>query len=247
MSNPAVIAGNPNTVTQLGPSSTKDGTPISQENSDVLANFIQCHGQIQKSTWKKSPLRIELGAAGLDSPSETGTAEIPSTEAFVFAAVYFRQLCPGSDHLFDHACDIFKEKTGSNVKATWIAKEQELFEKSWSTHLGMLTKTTTKDLFRAYLYGSYLIHSVPNTWKKPREAFEQLMENHPKNNLLFDLNGGLHQLYNHIINVTLVIYQDYAFWINNGYSPRPRLAWHNRLFVADNENSDDGRPSKEAT
>jgi len=44
----------------------------------------------------------------------------------------------------------------------------------------MVPAHTTEELFNAMLYGAHLVHSLPTTWKKFRDAFREILNNRTK-------------------------------------------------------------------
>jgi hypothetical protein len=80
-----IIQGDAKSILQLGSAAMKNPSKWSQMDSDIVAHFIQVHGQIVNSKWNKSKITFtHQGDKLLDS-------QFPAFEDFVYVAVYFRQ------------------------------------------------------------------------------------------------------------------------------------------------------------
>ncbi len=62
------------------------------------------------------------------------------------------------------------------------------------------------------------------------ESLRAILAKYPRETLLYDLHIGLRNLVGHLSNISAVIYQDLAHWINNEGVPKPDVFWHSSLF-----------------
>ncbi|MGD9855845.1 MAG: hypothetical protein AB7U20_12945 [Planctomycetaceae bacterium] len=211
---------------QLGPVGLKSSAGWTQEDSDTLAHFIQVHAQISRSSWRKQ--KVTFNSCG-----EETSGTFPDLESFVYVAVYFRQLFSDKDRLFEDACDRYIRAVDSPVKAAWIHKEREAGLNHWASPGWMVPTHTTEDLFNAMLYGAHLVHSLPTTWKKYRDAFRDIMNNTPREKLLFEVHGSLLTALNYVAGAAAVMYQDFAEWLHTGSAPLPDIMWHESVFLSE--------------
>jgi hypothetical protein len=226
MSTPAIILGQPETVLRIGPCILLRAGEWEQGYSDTLAHFLQVQRQIGESSWFKSDCTYTV------SGGKVTDRGFPDLESFVYAAVYFRQLCSERDHLFIDACDCYTRFVDSPAKVAWVNAERERFLSSWRKP-GLHIKThTTEELFHAFLYGAYLLHSIPMAREKHKNAFKAIIAGYSREQVQFELHGSLRQLFNHVANVAVVISQDFAQWVATGQVPKPDVMWHKSLFEA---------------
>ena len=222
--------GKPETVLRLGPSTLREDADWTQDDSDTLAHFIQVHKQIAQSSWRKANCRFtSVGGEVTDST-------FPGLESFVYVAVYFRQLLAQRDQLFVRACDCYAKSVASPAKGAWVTAEKNRCLSSWGSPTFFIKEYSTQDLFDAFLYGTYLLHSVSSDWKKSKRATQQrrtirdILDRYEPSRTLFQLHGSLRILFNYVSHVAAVTYQDFAQWVNNGHAPRPDIMWHDAIF-----------------
>jgi hypothetical protein len=120
----------------------------------------------------------------------------------------------------------------------WVNEEQERFSSLLNGNAFMLSGYKVRELFDAFLYGALLIHNVPQAYKKHRESFLNIYDNKPRENVLYALNGSLKLLLNHINNISIVVYRDFAQWIYQYSLPLPNIRWHHNLFNIPQEKSE---------
>lgn len=226
--NPAIVAGDPHTVLQLGPAGLRPDGAWTQQDSDTLCHFFQVHGQIARSSWLEQECRIS------DSGGRPA-GRFPELESFVYAAVYFRQLFSGKDRLFSDACERYVRVVDSRSKAAWIHREKESALANWRSPGLFITSYSTEAVFDAMLYGTHLLHSLPRTWKEHREAFRDILANTPRERMLFELHASLREMLNHVSNVSIVMFQDFSRWLSCGIVPAPDVMWHESVFAAGGE------------
>jgi hypothetical protein len=229
MRDPAIVAGDPNSILRLDTASMKNPSKWSQMDSDILAHFLQVHGQIAQSRWKKSKVSFKhKGDKLLDS-------HFPAFEDFVFVTVYFRQFTEQKDNLLNDASDRYRDFVDCPIRNAWIYEEQKRFSDLLDNNTFMLPGYKFRELFDAFLYGSLLIHNIPKVYAKHRKRFLQLCDKEPRERVLYALNGSLHHLLNHIRNIAIVIYRDFSEWLVQYSLPLPDVRWHDHLFVVPKE------------
>jgi len=108
-----------------------------------------------------------VGAVGTTAPKtftdqggKTLEADMPTTEPFVYAAVYFRQLTLKQDDLLTDAADRYCSHTSCVMRQHWIQHEVSQVQRGpesppWPIPAGQLT---LRQLIDAFLYGAGLIH-----------------------------------------------------------------------------------------
>ncbi len=170
---PAIVVGDSNSILRLGPASMKIPSKWSQEDSDIVAHFLQVHGQISHSRWKKSKISFKhKGNNLLDS-------RFPAFEDFVFVAVYFRQFTEKKDNLLNDASNRYRDFVDCQIRNVWIYEEQERFSALLDNDTLTLPGYKFRELFDAFLYGSLLIHNIPKVYSKHRKRFLYLCDNEP--------------------------------------------------------------------
>src|SRR5262245_14318868 len=99
MAAPTIIIGDTGSILRHGPARMKNPSTWTQMDSDIIAHFIQVHGQIAKSRWARAKVSFTKQGETLTN------AEFPEFEDFVYAAVYFRQLILKKDQLLNDAIE----------------------------------------------------------------------------------------------------------------------------------------------
>ncbi len=223
--NPAIILGDPGTVTRLGPTGTNN-LKWEQIESNTIAHFVQSVSYVSSSSWRKADIKFPITPNAVEPT-------MPDLESFAFAAIYFRQLSP-EEKLLDDAVAAYAKHSNSSVKTSWITAEQEQFNKSWlrsATLEFFVTSVNTFELFQAFLYGGFLIHGPKK--KSSRKAiakFTKLFDSIDQTKILATLHWGLHEVANHAINIAAVMKQDFAEWTSTGLAPHPIIRWQRQLF-----------------
>ncbi|TWU13356.1 hypothetical protein CA54_21910 [Symmachiella macrocystis] len=226
MKNFPIVLHKPETVLRRGPAGIRSSTVWTQEDSDIVAHFIQVRAQISRSLWLQK--ECTFNSCGNSRP---GT--FPDLESFVYVAVYFRQLFAHKDRLFTDACDRYIRAVDSPAKMAWMAKEREAGLNYWKSP-GLIVPThTTEDLFNAMLYGTHLIHSLPATSKRHLDTFRVILNNTPQKKLLFEVHGSLRTVLNYVSAAAVVMHQDFAEWLNTGAAPPPEIMWPESVFLSD--------------
>ena len=220
-----IIASNVKSVLQLGPSPIRSKDKWRQEDSDILAHFLQVNRQIAKSRWLKEKCTLTIKGSKTDS-------QVPSFESLVYVSIYFRQLFPDDDKLFSTACNIYKSYVADEAKIIWVECEKKSFlailkEKPLFANTAGVTNT---NLIDAFLYGALLFHTVEKVKTHKRTMFKTLLQDLGRDKLVFSLNACLIQLYNHVGAVAPVIHQDFAHWQNQGNIPYPDILWQEQIF-----------------
>jgi len=220
---PAIVKGDLGTVLRLPPSAFIKRQDWTQKKSDIVAHFIQVSGQISRSTWAKSPCTFTVqGGKVLKS-------EFASTEAFVYAAVYFRQLY-AEDKLMSQACDIYANHAGDTQKVVWIRNELTTFNSTLAGGCIFYRDLPLRDLMDAFLYGALIMHGPNKASRKHRQRFQSIITNSPREEVLFELYNGLKSLSACASKVASVLYRDIAHWQQNEWIPAPEVWWHYELF-----------------
>jgi hypothetical protein len=197
---------------------------VTQDDSDVLAHFVQVVKQIATSSWLKQ--KCQLGGQRGDD------AVFPSLESFVFAAVYIRQLMAKRDSLLKDACETYCRCTSSSVKAMWVNAERDGAMKHWKNNGPFVLGNSTEHLFEMMVYGAHLLHTRRATYAHLLDEFHQVLKEHSRETVIFCLHTSLRLLFNHLSSISAAIYQDYSHWVNNDLSPRPNVMWHESLFAS---------------
>lgn len=224
MGNPAIILGDPLSILQLLPAGMKDPTAWTVTDSDIVAHFIQVHGQIVNSRWYASKVGVTIqGGKLLDSA-------FPDLEQFIFAAAYFRQLFAKRDRLLKEAVGRYCKFVDCQIREAWVRDEETRFETAVDAPAWPLTGHTVRQLFEAYLYGAGLLHKFPKHGDDTRTRFLQLHDEETPYKVMLALHGSLRQLANHFGALALVIHRDFAHWQKTYSLPAPDVRWHDRLF-----------------
>jgi hypothetical protein len=221
-----IIEGNAKSILQLGPSPIKDIQKWRQNDSDILAHFIQVQRQIVESKWAKSKLRIQY------TEKHTESATLPEFESLVYASIYFRQLYSENDKLFKLACDTYNRFVDNDAKKQWIKHERKAFDELLNAQIFpfRFQNITNKELIEIFLYGALIIHAPSPINPSNRTKLEQLLKIEPREKIGYGVNSCYKHLLNHVSNVALLIYKDYSYWLNNFNIPKPNIHWHSKLF-----------------
>jgi len=225
--NEAVI-GDPNSILKLGPAAMKSPAEWRQMDSDILAHFLQVHGQLSNSKWYHSKTSYTMQGENILGSS------FPTFESFVFAAVYLRQLISSAnkDNLFDDAVNRYVNVADCQIRNIWMVEEKKRF--AWILDNKPLYPTVgnikVRELFNLFLYGSGLMHKIPDPNTTLRKKYLKICDTQPRQKVLFALNSSLKLLIGHVNNVAIVMHHDYSHWLNKYSLPCPEIRWHDRLF-----------------
>ena len=221
---PAVVAGELKTILRLGPAGMRNPSEWTQMDSDVIAHFLQVHGQIARSRWASTQFGFRrLGERVVESCS-------PQFEDFVFAAVYFRQLIAKKDHLFKDAVDRYCRFVARSSHAAWIKEELRRFNANLDGEATLLAGQSVRDVFDAFIYGAGLMHKMPRVASQHRTRFLSLYDYEKREELLYSLHMSLRMLLNNVGHAAAVIHRDLALWIHEHALPLPDVRWHDSLF-----------------
>lgn len=221
---PAIVLGDANSVLRLGAAGMKNRSEWSQMDSDVIAHFVQVQRQLSDSHWNKSNIKFTLqGNKLLDS-------DFPAFEDFVFAAVYFRQFTARKDDLLNDAANRYRKFVDCPIRDSWIHEEQKQFSALLAGKAFMLPGYTVLQVFEAFMYGASLMHKAPDIKSIHRAEFLQIHDNEPREKVLYALNMSMKLMLNHVGNVSIVVYRDFAEWLHEHSLPLPDVRWHDRLF-----------------
>jgi hypothetical protein len=205
-----------------------------QKDSNILAHFIDVVGLIQRSSWIKHKLTV-----GISDPADTS---LPTHEAFVFVAVYFRQLLAG-DKLLGNAKNTYGKLSSSPDRVRIVNTESKTVTDAWdavpqslsiASHVPGQPKVASlpklSDLFECFMYGAHVFHShAPDTAASAARLSAHL-KNYPPQTLLGHLNGGLKQVVGPLTAISAIVYQDFnALQAQHGL-PAPDVYWQNQLF-----------------
>ena len=221
-----ITLGDPRQLLQRGPAELRDVTQWTQRDSDILAHFLQVYTQLCGSSWYRSKKQFTVRG------EKTVAASMPELEQFVFAAVYFRQLAAEKDSLLQDAADRYCAHVSCPVRKNWVEYEVGRFDHQLKSPPFPLPvqNLTFRQLFDAFLYGASLLHKVPKENEASRRRFLAIYDKEPRATLLYALNTSMQCSLQHVGNVAVVIYQDFANWQNSHAIPLPDVPWHNRLF-----------------
>jgi hypothetical protein len=224
MSAPGIVFGDPRGILQLPPTAMKNPSAWKITDSELIAHFIQVHSQIRSSRWYAADVKFTTqGGQLLES-------EYPDLEAFVFAAVYFRQLFAKGDQLLNGAVDRYREFVDCRIRDVWVKREQESFAAALDGPAWPLTAYTVRDLFEAYLYGAGLFHKFPEPADPKRSTFLAVYDKEKPYTVLYALNGSLRRILNHVSAIVVVIYRDFGHWQKTYSLQLPDVRWHEGLF-----------------
>jgi len=221
-----IIWGNAKSILQLDPSPIKDIEKWRQNDSDIIAHFIQVQRQIVESRWAKSKLRIQY------TENCTESATLPDFESLVYASIYFRQLSSEDDKLFKLACDTYNRFVDNDAKKQWIKHERKAFDKLLNAQIFPFRSQiiTNRELIEIFLYGALIIHAPNQINHSNRTKLEQLLKVELREKIGYGVNSCYKHLLNYVSNVALLIYKDYSYWLNNYNIPKPNIYWHSKLF-----------------
>src|SRR5579862_4971380 len=225
MATASVIAlGDVRTVLRLPPSPFNNRNGWAQKKSDILAHFLQVSALLSNSSWMKSPCTFTIQG------DKVLKSQFASGEAFVYAAVYFRQLY-ADDSLFLEACRIYQEHSGDPAKVFWVKEELESFRRTLAGDcIFSAIRIPLRDLIDAFLYGALLFHGPNKAFKIHRRLFQSVITGHLREEILYSLNMGMTGLCSHASGVAMVLHKDMAHWQHSGWIPAPNVWWHSRLF-----------------
>jgi hypothetical protein len=224
MNAPAIIFGEPSGIMQLPKAAMRNPGSWTQLDSDILAHLIQVQKQIQQSRWNKANVRFTAQGGELLDHS------FPEFEDFVFAAVYLRQLIAKKDSLLKDAVNRYCRFVDCQIRPAWVRHELATFNGALEGPVFMLPGYTVRELFDAFMYGAGLMHKIPDVGDPKRKHFLDIYDKQPRYKLLYALNISLKTLMNYVGGVTVVIYRDYAHWLDDYKLPPPDTRWHDRLF-----------------
>ncbi len=226
MTGPAIIRGDPNGLLALGPAELQDASRWQKRDSDILAHYLQVDAQLRRSKWYTSDKRVTTQGP------KTLEVSMPDLEQFVFAAVYFRQFTLRKDGLLQDAVDRYCTHVACGIRSGWVRNEADAFTAQLDAPpLPLQVKNLTLlQLFDAFIYGAYLMHSISSVTEENRKRFLEIYDNQPLAPTLLALNVGMEMAMNHVSNIAVVIYQDFAHWQSAYSLPLPDVRWHDRVF-----------------
>jgi hypothetical protein len=244
---PLIMPGEPQTILHYGAKPMQRASEWEQRHSDELAQFLDVASIISRSTWRHAQFKL-----GLSDPADS---DLPPFESLVFVGIYFRQLF-GGDNLFRRAVNIHARFTSSEPRRHWVKWESKAAAKDWdsppfvpalSVAVGgeMLVageRPKLRELFSAFLYGAYVLHSIGAESEKSAKMLRELLNQYPKNIVLGCLHAGLMQLQNHVNHVAVAVEQDFRLWVHTESLPPPAIHWQQKLFSNDSGNYAFDRP-----
>jgi|GEM_PF-2859730 len=223
-----IIAGNLKSVIKLGYSGMRKQEEWEQRDSDNIAHFLQVSRQIVKSRWARSRNSISYSGKTLK------TANRPDLESLVFVSIYFRQLISEGDKVFKLGCDTYCRFVDSLPKRTWIKEEHDHFKKllNQPNVFGPILniKPNARELIESFWYGALFFHGSEKISEEKKKKFRDLITQNPREAVAFNLNACFKLLLNHVNNVAGLIEYDFAYWLNEGYVPKPNIMWHWSIF-----------------
>jgi hypothetical protein len=194
-----------------------------QNKLDLLAHFMQVGGQISRSSWMSTPFSLtDHGNSILES-------QLASVEAFVYAAVYFRQLY-ADDKLFSRVCDIYAKHVGNPLKVSWVKAAFAAFEQELVAPSFFFNDICLRDLSDAFLYGALVFHGPEKAYEKHKQRFQAMITQRSREELLYSLNVGMRSACSHAVAVSHLVYKELADWQNNRWISAPNVWWHSNLF-----------------
>lgn len=135
-----------------------------QNDSDLLAHFIDVVSLIGGSKWRRAPLKV-----GITNPAES---VLPTNEMLIFVGIYFRQLfC--DDQLLNHARNTYARFCDSDSRrqmakagyksavASWNAVPLafHVYDEKVRRPAKITALPITAQLFNTFLYGAHVLHS----------------------------------------------------------------------------------------
>lgn len=221
---PTIIQGEVTGILKLPKAAMRNRGDWTQQDSDVLAHFLQVQAQIANSKWNKADVRYTTQGDQLLDHS------FPEFEDFVFAAVYLRQLIAKDDSLLQEVVDRYCRFVDCALRAAWVHCEGAQFKAELNGTAFLLSNYTVRELFDAFMYGAALLHKVRDAGNSNRIKFIELYDTQPRHKLLYAFHTSLKMLMNHVSGVAIVIYRDYSHWSHDYNLPAPDIRWHNKLF-----------------
>lgn len=197
----------------------------SQEDSDVIAHFIQVQSQIASSRWMKSNCSFTLCG------DELADQDFPTLEDFVFAAVYLRQFIAKKDDLFSDAVKRYCLAVDCRSRGAWMDFELNQFHSKLNNDSFRLKGYSVRQLFDAFMYGAGILHKFPKKDAGNKKRMLELIDEKPRHEVLYALHMSLRMATNHTMRASALMRRDFGNWLSEYSLPRPNVRWHYSLLT----------------
>lgn len=212
----------------------KNDKGMSQDESDVIAHFIQVVSVLQNSSWCKKRLVFQSNING----DHLQRGDMPSLEETIFAILYIRQLIcdAGNDDLLNTASNFYLKHVADNVKVAYVKerkKEWNHYLKEEPQHVVVAQKISSNwDFIESFAYGALIIHSPHKvTSSNVRAQYKQLyLDKENRTEIIFNLNCVMKELVSMASRIAVLIQNDFVQWINEEKIPKPDVMWQQDMF-----------------
>jgi hypothetical protein len=208
-----ILAGDPKSVLQLGPTASRDEARWTVEKANTISQFLDVVRRIYQSEWyrQRTSITILSQKSGDDEMLE---AVFPDDAETLAVLAYFRQLHAG-DKLFLRACDAYLDHCGNEGKRAWIEREKATFKTMVDSPPVFFhdTTSTRREIIRMFMYGGGLLHSESKHGDEL--ALASLIKSSGKHQAIVLFNSCLMDIYRASACVYHVIKQDFEHWIDD--------------------------------
>ena len=208
------------------------GNEMTQQESDIIAHFIQLVQVIQNSSWHKNKpiLQYNMNGDGL------ARGDFPSLELTVFALLYIRQLIDDHDNMIKKAVNIFKKHSSNSEKQDFLKNKvreiNDFLQEAPNQSITQNFATTNKELIEIFQYGTLILHGPQNIKKDElrKKVNEIYLHKDKLPFILFSLNDIILQILSKASKISYFIYRDVALWISENKIPAPDVMWQQSIF-----------------
>ena len=189
-----IIAGNPNSVLRLGPSSMARPEKWSAKKANDIAHFLEVVHCLALSDWIEAPISFSF-------------------------IIFIRQLMSDGDKLFKLATDAYLCHTADEGKRAYVMQRRDCFNGVLGHEPFPLQKSgiTGRQLIVLFFYGFGLIHRDDTKKQEFREIITRL----GREMVMLGIHTTLQHVVCHADNVARVIRQDFLHWVATNQCPPP--------------------------
>lgn len=210
-----VIPFRPESVLRLGPSPVCPERPATQDDSNMIAHFLETVGYVANSSWYRSPPALTFRTQDQDTQVDSSFPDTFETQGVLLA---LRQLY-ASDKIFNKALKSYLRVCGDEKKVGWVEQIKKAFDKylEASGLFPVVAGVSVRELLDAFLYGSRIAHSHE---RDKQEVLARLIASHGRPQVIMAVHAAFRQLMNFALCVFPVVKRDYQHWLATGACPK---------------------------
>jgi hypothetical protein len=221
-----IIAGNPRSVTRLGPSSMRMTEKWTPEKANDIAHYLQIIEKVTESDWYRSPFEMECIGGDAKTQKVIGFRQ-PPAKATREVLLSLRQLY-SNDDVFNFACNHYMQHVDHDGKRLWVKDRKTVFNAALTGEpfIFKIDGYTLRDVLDLFMYGCGEVHrrSADGIEEKFRNAIEKLGKEH----VMMSFGTSIQALLVPAIQTYEVVSQDFTYWTQTQGAAGP-----NRLNLDD--------------